>query len=75
MIINDRRNIINGFVEICQNESDCKGLTEKEAKWVVAISISQLSIKELAEREKVSVSAVKQWKSGAIRKLKKNHNQ
>lgn len=48
----------------------CNGLTEKEAKWVLAMSIGQLSIKELAEREKVSVSAVKQWKSGAIRKLK-----
>lgn len=48
----------------------CKGLTEKETKWVMAMSIGQLSIKELAERENVSVSAVKQWKSGAIRKLK-----
>jgi RNA polymerase sigma factor (sigma-70 family) len=48
----------------------CEGLTEKEAKWAIATSINQLSIKEIAEREKVSVSAVKQWKSGAIRKLK-----
>jgi RNA polymerase sigma factor (sigma-70 family) len=48
----------------------CEGLTEKETIWVIAASINQLSIKEIAEREKVSVSAVKQWKSGAIRKLK-----
>ncbi|MFJ5762277.1 sigma-70 family RNA polymerase sigma factor [Neobacillus sp. NPDC093182] len=48
----------------------CEGLTEKEAKWVITMSIDHLSIKEIAEREKVSVSAVKQWRSGAIRKLK-----
>ncbi|MEH7274260.1 sigma-70 family RNA polymerase sigma factor [Neobacillus vireti] len=48
----------------------CEGLTEKEAKWVIATSIDQLSTKEIAEREKVSLSAVKQWKSGAKRKLK-----
>ena len=48
----------------------CDGLTEKEATWVIAFSIEQLTIKEIAEREKVSLSAVKQWRSGAIRKLK-----
>ena len=53
----------------------CEGLTKKEAIWVIAHSIHQLSIKEIAERENVSVSAVKQWKSGAIRKLKENYIQ
>ena len=48
----------------------CDGLTEKEAIWVIAFSIEQLTIKEIAEREKVSLSAVKRWRSGAIRKLK-----
>ncbi|MDM5329897.1 sigma-70 family RNA polymerase sigma factor [Neobacillus sp. CF12] len=48
----------------------CDGLTEKETTWVIAFSIEQLTIKEIAEREKVSLSAVKQWRSGAIRKLK-----
>jgi RNA polymerase sigma factor (sigma-70 family) len=48
----------------------CDGLTEKEATWVIAFSIEHLTIKEIAEREKVSLSAVKQWRSGAIRKLK-----
>jgi RNA polymerase sigma factor (sigma-70 family) len=48
----------------------CDGLTEKEATWVIASSIEQLTIKEIAEREKVSLSAVKRWRSGAIRKLK-----
>jgi RNA polymerase sigma factor (sigma-70 family) len=43
----------------------CEGLTEKEAKWVIASFIEQLSNKEIADRENVSVSAVKQWKSGA----------
>lgn len=48
----------------------CKGLTEKEAKWIMATFIDSLSIKALAEKENVSVSAVKQWKSGALRKLR-----
>jgi RNA polymerase sigma factor (sigma-70 family) len=55
----------------------CEGLTEKEIKWVVASSIDQLSIKEIAEQEKVSPSAVKQWRAGAKRKLKEkiaNHH-
>ena len=61
------------FLEKETIQSYCEGLTEKEAKWVIAASIDQLSIKEIAEREKVSVSAVKQWKSGAKRKLKERH--
>lgn len=48
----------------------CEGLTEKEATWVIASSIEHLTTKEIADREKVSVSAVKRWKAGAIRKLK-----
>jgi RNA polymerase sigma factor (sigma-70 family) len=58
------------FLEKETIQSYCEGLTEKEAKWVIAMSLGQLSIKEIAEREKVSVSAVKQWRSGAIRKLR-----
>ncbi|MFB3163800.1 sigma factor-like helix-turn-helix DNA-binding protein [Neobacillus sp. 179-J 1A1 HS] len=57
--------------------SYCEGLTEKEAKWVIAMSLDQLSVKEIAEREKVLVSAVKQWRSGALKKLREtivNHN-
>jgi RNA polymerase sigma factor (sigma-70 family) len=48
----------------------CEGLTGKEAKWVIASFIEQLTNKEIAERENVSLSAVKQWKSGALRKMK-----
>jgi RNA polymerase sigma factor (sigma-70 family) len=58
------------FLERETIQSYCKGLTEKETTWVIASTIEQLTTKEIAEREKVSVSAVKQWKSGAIRKLK-----
>ncbi|MEH7416349.1 sigma-70 family RNA polymerase sigma factor [Neobacillus drentensis] len=50
--------------------SYCDGLTEKETKWVLAAFMEDLSVKEIAAREKVSVSAVKQWKMGALRKLR-----
>lgn len=49
----------------------CEGLTEKEAKWIMASFIEQLTNMEIAERENVSISAVKQWKSGALSKLRK----
>jgi RNA polymerase sigma factor (sigma-70 family) len=58
------------FLEKETIQGYCEGLTEKEAKWVIAMSLDQLSIKEIAEKEKVSVSAVKQWRTGAIRKLR-----
>lgn len=50
--------------------SYCDGLTKKEANWVIASFIEQLTNKEIAERENVSISAVKQWKSGALKKMK-----
>jgi RNA polymerase sigma factor (sigma-70 family) len=58
------------FLEKETIQTYCEGLTEKESKWVIASSIEQLTNKEIAEKEKVSLSAVKQWKSGAIRKMK-----
>jgi RNA polymerase sigma factor (sigma-70 family) len=51
--------------------SYCQGLTEKETKWVMGTFLDGLSIRELAEKEKVTISAVKQWKNGALRKLKR----
>lgn len=48
----------------------CKNLTEKETKWVVYHCIDLLSITEIAEKENVSPSAVKQWRAGAKRKIK-----
>jgi RNA polymerase sigma factor (sigma-70 family) len=49
----------------------CETLTEKETKWVIYTCLEFLSIKEIAEREQVSISAVKQWRSGAKKKLRK----
>lgn len=48
----------------------CNQLTEKEKKWVIASCLYGYSVKEIAERENVSVSAVKQWRSNAKRKLR-----
>ncbi len=53
--------------------SYCEGLSEKETKWVVAAFLEDLSVKEIALREHVSVSAVKQWKMGALKKLRANN--
>ena len=50
--------------------SYCDSLSEKETKWVVATFVEDLSVREIAAREKVSVSAVKQWKMSALRKLR-----
>ena len=50
--------------------SYCETLTEKETKWVIYTCVDFLSIKEIAQREKVSLSAVKQWRSSAKRKIK-----
>jgi RNA polymerase sigma factor (sigma-70 family) len=54
--------------------SYCQGLTEKETKWVLATFLEDLSVKEIAEREQVTVSAVKQWKLGAIKKMRAQMN-
>jgi DNA-directed RNA polymerase len=48
----------------------CEGLTEKETKWVLATCKDCLSIRDIAKRENVSVSAVKQWRVGALYKLR-----
>lgn len=44
-------------------------LTEKQKKWVVYTALGY-STKEIAEKEKVSLSAVKGWKQGAKAKFK-----
>jgi len=51
-------------------EGICKGLSNGETKWVIYTFINQMTIKEIAEQENVSPSAVKWWKKGAIEKLK-----
>jgi RNA polymerase sigma factor (sigma-70 family) len=50
--------------------SYCHDLTEKETKWVLAACLGFLTVREIAEKENVSVSAVKQWRSGAVKKLR-----
>ncbi|MFT8319728.1 MAG: sigma-70 family RNA polymerase sigma factor [Bacillus sp. (in: firmicutes)] len=43
----------------------CKPLTECQTKWVIYTMIQQMTVKEIAEKEKVTPSAVKGWKKGA----------
>ena len=50
--------------------SYCQDLTEKETKWVIYTCVEFLSVREIAEKENVSISAVKQWRTGAKKKLK-----
>lgn len=50
--------------------SHCQTLTPNQKKWVLYTAINDLSIKQIAHRENVSVSAVKQWRAGAREKLK-----
>jgi RNA polymerase sigma factor (sigma-70 family) len=49
-----------------------KNLSEKETKWLIKACVNGLSIKEIAKSENVSVSAVKNWRSGARNKLRKD---
>lgn len=46
-------------------------LTENQTKWVLYTCLKDCSVKEIAEIEQVSLSAVKSWRAGARKKLKK----
>lgn len=50
--------------------SYCGQLTNNQKKWVLYACLVDLSVKEIAEIEGVSESAVKQWKKGALGKLR-----
>jgi DNA-directed RNA polymerase len=50
--------------------SYCTTLTPNQKKWLLYTICDHLSIKEIAELEKVSLSAVKGWRSGAREKVK-----
>lgn len=50
--------------------SYCHDLTEKETIWVLATFLEDLSVKEIALREHVTASAVRQWKTSALKKLR-----
>ncbi|PLR80628.1 RNA polymerase subunit sigma-24 [Bacillus canaveralius] len=52
--------------------SYCEPLTEKQTKWVLYTYLDGLTIKEIAEKESVSVSAVKAWRKGA-KEIIKDH--
>lgn len=50
--------------------SYCTTLTPNQKKWVLYTTLNDLSIKEIAKKEQVSMSAVKSWRAGAKEKLK-----
>lgn len=50
--------------------SYCQTLTPNQKKWLLYTLCDRLTIKEIAELEKVSLSAVKSWRSGAREKVK-----
>ncbi|WP_026575841.1 sigma-70 family RNA polymerase sigma factor [Bacillus sp. UNC438CL73TsuS30] len=50
--------------------SVCTTLTPNQRKWVLYTALYDLSIKEIAIKEKVSMSAVKSWRAGAREKLR-----
>jgi DNA-directed RNA polymerase len=52
--------------------SFCDGLTEKETRWVLDTFYHCLTVREIAKKEGVSISAVKQWRKGAVKKVEGN---
>lgn len=52
--------------------SYCDRLTKKQKQWVIYTFYFGMSIREIAEEEKVSLSAVKKWRAGALAKIRKN---
>ncbi|WHY00040.1 sigma-70 family RNA polymerase sigma factor [Neobacillus sp. DY30] len=47
-----------------------RNLTPNQRKWLFHTAVEGLSVSEIAEKEKVSLSAVKSWRKGAREKLK-----
>jgi RNA polymerase sigma factor (sigma-70 family) len=62
---------ISGPCELEMLLANCGGLTEKQKKWVLYTFSDDLSVREIADREQVSPSAVKQWRKGALAGVKK----
>lgn len=50
--------------------SYCHPLTPNQRKWFLLTLLEDLSIKEIAEKEQVSISAVKSWRKGARERLR-----
>jgi RNA polymerase sigma factor (sigma-70 family) len=47
----------------------CEGLTHQQRKWFLYTVVEEMTVKEIAEREDVSISAVKLWRKGARKRL------
>jgi RNA polymerase sigma factor (sigma-70 family) len=47
----------------------CEGLTEGQTKWVMYTFMEMLTVREIAEKEEVSVGAVKKWRHGAKERI------
>jgi RNA polymerase sigma factor (sigma-70 family) len=52
--------------------SYCQTMTPNQRKWVVYSIMEGLTVKEIAEREHVSISAVKYWGTRAREKIKES---
>jgi RNA polymerase sigma factor (sigma-70 family) len=48
----------------------CGMLSDNQLKWLQYTLCDQLSVRQIAEKERVSLSAVKNWRQGAREKLK-----
>jgi RNA polymerase sigma factor (sigma-70 family) len=48
----------------------CEELTVCQTKWVMYTFIDMLTIREIAERERVSIGAVKKWRKGATDRMR-----
>ncbi|KON86007.1 hypothetical protein AF332_03720 [Sporosarcina globispora] len=57
-------------LEDAQLLSYCDGLTKNQTIWVISSFLYDLSTSQIAEQHGVSVSAVKDWKKGALAKLR-----
>ncbi|MED3563079.1 sigma-70 family RNA polymerase sigma factor [Bacillus xiapuensis] len=62
--------VIDHPLEVENILSYCTAMTPNQKKWVLYTALQDLSIKEISEREKVSMTAVKNWRAGAREKLK-----
>ncbi|KUP07602.1 hypothetical protein Q75_05080 [Bacillus coahuilensis p1.1.43] len=56
-------------------EGYCAHLSPKEKLYIHYVFVEQLDHQTIAEKHKVSLSAVKNWKAGAFRKLRKELRQ
>ncbi len=50
----------------------CSHLTKRQKQWVLYTFYEGMTIKEIAKREQVSLSAVKKWRAGAKAKIREN---